>query len=99
MDQFYRLLGNRGRTTIPYSLRMKMGFRSNDLLSFRQDGDTIVIRKEKVCDNCGQGDDRELLTASKELQYFVASLPVEAQQELFLQLSIHLTKLFHGGQK
>ena len=99
MDKIYRLLGNRGRTTIPYSLRMKMGFRSNDLLIFRQDGDTIVIRKEKVCDNCGQGDDRELLTASKELQDFVASLPVEAQQELFLQLSIHLTKLFHGGQK
>ena len=99
MDKIYRILGNRGRTTIPYPLRMQMGFHPNDLLSFRRDGDTIIIRREKVCDNCGQGEEKELLTASRELQDFVASLPVEAQQELFLQLSIHLTKLFHGGTK
>ena len=99
MDKIYRILGKRGNTTIPFPLRVHMGLHPNDLLSYQRDGDCIVIRREKVCDNCGQGEEKDLLTASEELQDFVASLPVEAQRELFLDLSVRLTKLFHGGQK
>ena len=34
MDKIYRILGKRGRITIPYALRMLMGFHPNDLVSF-----------------------------------------------------------------
>jgi len=97
MEKIYRILGKKGRTTIPYPLRTQMGFHTNDLLSFHRDGDVLVIRREKVCDNCGQGDEKELLTASKELREFATSLPIEAQRELFLHLSLHLMKETSGG--
>lgn len=52
MTKIYRFLGNRGRTTIPYPLRTAMGLKRNDLVSFERHGDTIVVRKEKICDGC-----------------------------------------------
>ena len=30
----YRILGKKGRTTIPYAIRKKLGITYNDLLSF-----------------------------------------------------------------
>jgi len=46
-----RILGKRGRTTIPYAMRMSLGMKPNDVLSFEQtDDNAIVIRKEKLCD-------------------------------------------------
>jgi len=49
-----RVLGQRGRTTIPFAIRMKMGFKSNDVLSFTpgDDGKSLVIRREKLCNDC-----------------------------------------------
>ncbi len=52
MTKIYRFLGNRGRTTIPYPLRSAVGLKRNDLVSFERHGDTIVVRKEKICDGC-----------------------------------------------
>lgn len=39
MAKIYRILGKRGNTTIPYALRVFLGFRPNDLLSFRAESD------------------------------------------------------------
>ena len=52
MNKIYRTLGKRGRTTIPYVIRVKLGLRHNDLLSFEEDGDTVVIRRENICNEC-----------------------------------------------
>ena len=60
MNKTYRFLGNRGRTTIPYSLCSELGLHRNDLVSFERNGDTVVIRKEKICDGCA--DDLEHTT-------------------------------------
>ena len=49
MNKIYRTLGKRGRTTIPYVIRVKLGLRHNDLLSFEEDGDTIVSRSAYIC--------------------------------------------------
>lgn len=55
MNKIFKILGKRGRITIPYEIRMKLGFRYNDVLSFEeQDDNTVVIKREKVCDNCGK---------------------------------------------
>ena len=53
MDKIYRILGKRGRITIPYALRMLMGFHPNDLVSFTRNGDEVIVKREKICDNCG----------------------------------------------
>ena len=45
-----KVLGKRGRITIPYEIRMKNKIRYNDILSFEiRDSNTIIIRKEKLC--------------------------------------------------
>lgn len=54
MNKIYRILGKRGRTTIPHAIRVKLGLRHNDLISFEEDGDTVIVRREKVCNNCSQ---------------------------------------------
>lgn len=59
MKKIYRVLGNHGRTTIPFALRVSLSLNRNDILSFRQSGDEIIIRKEKICDSCSDADERE----------------------------------------
>lgn len=55
MMKLYRFLGKRGRITIPYEIRQQIGFRCNDVLSFTKlDDDSVVVRKEKICDNCNE---------------------------------------------
>lgn len=47
MQKIYRILGKKGRTTIPYGLRQRSNFKANDLLSFElADSDTLVVRRE-----------------------------------------------------
>ena len=53
MLKIYRVLGKRGRITIPYEIRQQIGFKYNDVLSFtQQDDGSVVVRREKLCDNC-----------------------------------------------
>ena len=54
MATMYRILGKRGRITIPIEMRMRVGFAQNDLLSFSEteDGKAVLVRREKICDNC-----------------------------------------------
>ena len=69
MNKIYRTLGKRGRTTIPYAIRVRLGLRHNDLISFEGDGDTVIVRREKVCDECDDflddidemGEDNDIL--------------------------------------
>ncbi len=52
-NTIYRVLGKRGRITIPYEFRQQVGFGYNDVLSFtRQDDNTVIVKREKICDNC-----------------------------------------------
>lgn len=95
MEKIYRILGKRGRTTIPYSLRLQMGLHPNDLLSYCCDGDTIVIRREKICDKCGQNVLNLQRPGSEELCSYLSSLPIEVQRQALLDLSIALAMSAH----
>lgn len=48
----YRVLGQKGRTTIPFSIRMRLGLRCGDVLSFAEENGAVTVRKEKICDRC-----------------------------------------------
>ena len=43
----YRVLGQKGRTTIPFSIRMRLGLRCGDVLSFAEENGAVIVRKEK----------------------------------------------------
>lgn len=53
MLKINRVLGKKGRITIPFEIRQRIGFKYNDVLSFtQQDDGSVVVRREKLCDNC-----------------------------------------------
>lgn len=54
MNTMYRILGKRGRITIPFEMRQRVGFAYNDVLSFTEaaDGKSVIVKREKICDNC-----------------------------------------------
>lgn len=90
-----RILGKRGRITIPYEIRQRVGFAYNDVLSFTEssDGRSVIVRREKLCDNC-QGKTVQAMTDDRTmLLELLDSLPTELQKAAFVQLSESLGKL------
>lgn len=87
MLKIYRVLGKKGRITIPFEIRQQMGFRYNDVLSFTElDDSSVVVRREKICDNCQclEEDFEENFT----LEDFLDSLSEEEQRNALLHLSL-----------
>lgn len=92
-----RILGKRGRITIPYEIRQRVGFAYNDVLSFTEasDGRSVVVRREKLCDNC-QGKTVQAMTDDRTaLLELLDSLPMELQKAAFVRLSNNLARLPH----
>ena len=98
MTKLYRVLGKRGRITIPYEIRQRVGFTYNDVLSFTEspDGRTVTVKREKICDNCSGTK-----TADKEtemtLEDFLDSLSAEQQRVALVHLSVKWAEQKAGG--
>lgn len=87
MLKIYRVLGKKGRITIPYEIRQRIGFRYNDVLSFTElDDGSVVVRKEKICDNCNEF--AEEFEENFTLEDFLDSLSEEEQRNALLHLSL-----------
>ena len=89
MQTIYRVLGKRGRVTIPFDIRRRVGFGYNDVLSFTEsdDGRTVMVRREKICGdckNCGCSDNSDEVT----LKDFLDSLSLEEQRAALIHLSV-----------
>lgn len=83
----YRVLGKKGRITIPYPIRKLIGFRYNDILSFTEQNDgSVVIKREKLCDNCIDMADE--YSEDITLEDFLDSLSEEEQREALIHLSL-----------
>ena len=84
MNKIYRILGKKGRITIPFEIRMRQRFSSNDVISFEEKVDhTIIIRREKICDHCKIG------AVEKETALFdvINSLKPSEQKAVFKYLA------------
>jgi len=85
--KIYRVLGKKGRITIPYEIRQRIGFRYNDVLSFtQQDDGSVLIKREKICDNCK--DLKEDFEENFTLEDFLDSLSEEEQRDALVHLSL-----------
>lgn len=91
MTKVYRILGKRGRITIPYEMRRRVGFSYNDVLSFtEQDDCTVVVKREKICDNCcaaansSSSSEKEGIT----LMQFLDGLSADEQRAALIHLSV-----------
>lgn len=88
MNKQLRILGKRGRITIPYAIRQRVGFSYNDVLSFtEQDDRTVVVRRERLCDSRAS---QETVNAM-ELEGFLDALSAEQQKAALVHLSVKLT--------
>ena len=82
MMRTLRILGKRGRITIPYEIRQKLGFRPNDVLSFQiMDDRTVLVRRERLC-NATRGGQRmkenlRILMVEPHKAPYEASVPHE----------------------
>lgn len=83
-QEIYRILGKRGRITIPYAIRQSIGFSYNDVLSFRQNGNAVTIKREKICDGCAKsiGSGHENINLSDFLNQLSPQMQKEALKYL-----------------
>ena len=82
MMRTLRILGKRGRITIPYEIRQKLGFRPNDVLSFQiMDDRTVLVRRERLCNATGGGqrmkENLRILMVEPHKAPYEASVPHE----------------------
>ena len=82
-----RVLGKRGRITIPYEIRVRNKIGYNDILSFEEkDKNTIIVRKEKLCSGCTpERFDEE---NSIPIEDFIDSLTPEQQHRATIYLNL-----------
>ena len=86
-----RILGKRGRVTIPFEIREFVGFGYNDVLSFTvDDEDTVTIKKERICNsNCAKYNLSPADMKDDELlRDFIDRLPSSKQREVLVHLSL-----------
>jgi len=87
MNKIYRVLGKRGRITIPYEIRQRVGLGYNDILSFTESNDnTVIVKREKICDNCKacHSDESDPIT----LESFLDELTPQEQRAALIHLSV-----------
>ena len=85
--KIYKILGKRGRITIPFAIREELGIEQNDVLSFElQEDGAVVIRTEPRCCGCHE----ETQTSMISLQDLLDELPMEAKRDAVVYLSMQL---------
>jgi len=92
MEKTLKILGKRGRITIPYEIRQKLGFRQNDILSFVDNGtDTVTVKREALCTHCADDLFEEPLDKPEDeetLLDFLDSLSLSEQRAALIHLSV-----------
>ena len=92
MKTIYRILGKRGRITVPFEIRQRVGFSHNDVLSFTksEDGKSVTIKREIICgsDNCVKETDKREDTDKVTLFDFLNGLSAEQQRAALVHLSV-----------
>lgn len=93
MNKIYRVLGKRGRLTIPYEIRVREQFAPNDLLSFEtcRDG-SIVIRKEHSSGERVDGGRKQ----GFDLLALLDTLPLAQRREICAHLMSQSARTRYG---
>ena len=82
-----RVLGKRGRITIPYQIRVRNKIGYNDILSFEEkDANTIIFRKERLYNGCIPECFEEVSELS--IEDFLDSLSTEQQRKAAIHLNL-----------
>ena len=99
MNTMYRILGKRGRITIPFEIRQRVGFSCNDVLSFAEaaDGISVIIKREKICDNCKGTNFPVRCDDEMTLLDFLNGLSEAEQRAALIHLSVKWAEKHEGN--
>ena len=84
MDKQYKVIDDRGRLTIPRSVRFLTGITANSIVSLTFSKDEIIIKKEKICEKEG----KETITLAE----FLNQLPEAEQDAALIHLLVERSK-------
>ena len=77
--------------TVPYEIRVKVGFKQNDILSFEEteDGKSVIVKRERLCD-CDGEKSKETKDKQDEITLydFLNNLSPEQQRAALIHLSV-----------
>ena len=93
----YKILGKRGRITIPWEIRRELGFAYNDVVSFEMDGSTVLVKREKICDGCKAVPTPEPKTNAAALKELLDDLTPEELRTALIHLSVRWAEMQKGG--
>ena len=84
--KLYRIIGNEGRITIPYSIRQAVGFLPDDVVSFQlMDAESVLVRRETLRD---REKTASVPKPDATLMDFLESLSPKEQHTALVHLSI-----------
>jgi bifunctional DNA-binding transcriptional regulator/antitoxin component of YhaV-PrlF toxin-antitoxin module len=98
MQKILKVLGKRGRITIPWEIRRALGFHYNDVVSFAQDGDAVLVKREKLCDGC-KATDSEPCGVESALHELLDDLTAEELRTALIRLSVRWAEMTKGGDE
>lgn len=88
----FRIIGNEGRITIPYSIRQAVGFLPDDVVSFQlMDSDSVLVHREALCEK------EKTASVSKPDTNLIEYLESLSPKEQFTAL-VHLSDLWTQWQ-
>jgi bifunctional DNA-binding transcriptional regulator/antitoxin component of YhaV-PrlF toxin-antitoxin module len=95
----YKILGKRGRITIPWEIRRELGFAYNDVVSFEMDGRTVLVKREKICDGCKNVPSPEPKDSSAALKELLDDLTPDELRTALIHLSVRWAEMQNGGEQ
>jgi bifunctional DNA-binding transcriptional regulator/antitoxin component of YhaV-PrlF toxin-antitoxin module len=97
MQKILKVLGKRGRITIPWEIRRALSFQYNDVVSFEQDGDAVTVRREKLCDGYKTVPEPKPQDCAAALTELLDGLTAEELRTALIHLSVRWAEMTKGG--
>lgn len=90
MSKMMKILGKRGRITIPYEIRDRQGFQYNDVISFEEKDNVVIVKREKICCDCTKSNGEPLSKPNDEITLldFLDGLTEAEQRAALIHLSV-----------
>lgn len=84
--KLYRILGKKGRITIPYEIRKEICFAPGDVVSFESDGATVTVRREQLFVEANASSRKD--NADDVILELIDKMSEEQQREMLITLSV-----------
>jgi len=92
MQKILKILGKRGRITIPWEIRKELGFAYNDVVSFEMNANTVLVKREKICDGCNVNEyERSSYSSSHKAEHPIPTPEPKPNSAVLTELLDDLT--------